>query len=130
MKHLFFFTVFFYLFYNKASSQSIISAKHASQHIGETVKVVDMVFSSKRVMSSKLILLNIGGYYDDKVLTILIPDSERNKVIDSPNFYNGKYVMVTGKLINYKGKPAIVVNRRKQLKVILIDNFRNPVITN
>ena len=38
--------------------------------------------------------------------------------------FKGKDITVSGKVVRYKGKPAIIVSDPKQLKVILIDNTK------
>jgi micrococcal nuclease len=53
----------------------------------------------------------------------MIPGNARTKFTGRPEVdYNGKDVCVTGVVVDYRGKPEIVVNSPKQLKVVLTDN--------
>jgi hypothetical protein len=128
MKKLLIFLVFAALFTGKASAQIRVSAKNAAKHIGETVKISDKVFSGKLVKSSHATLLNIGGDAPNQELIIVIPAAARAKFKGKPEKdYTGKDIIVTGKLITYKGKPGIVITDPKQLKIVLVDNIHKPV---
>ena len=100
-----------------ASAQTKISAKDASQHIGETVMICDSVYSTKLIDGSNMALLNIGGRYPNQLLTIMIPGSDRAKFKEQPEeLYKNKKVCVTGKVVLYRDKPEIVVSDPKQLQ--------------
>ena len=61
-------------------------------------------------------LLNLGGNYPNQLLTIMIPGKDRDKFKEKPEeVYKGKAVCVTGKIVDYKGKPEIVVSDPGQL---------------
>jgi micrococcal nuclease len=107
----------------KASAQTIIAAKDAAKHIGETVTITEKVFSGKYFENNKMTLLDLGGYNPNQLLTVMIPGADKEKFKGNPEVdYKGKEVSVTGKIIDYKGKPEIVVTDPKQLKVVLVDN--------
>ncbi|MES2278391.1 MAG: hypothetical protein V4592_20335 [Bacteroidota bacterium] len=107
----------------KASAQTVIPAKDAAKHIGETVTITDKVFSGKYFDSNKMTLLDIGGYNPNQLLTVMIPGADKEKFKGSPEVdYKGKDVTITGKIIDYKGKPEIIVNDPKQLKVVMTDS--------
>lgn len=127
MKKLFIVGVFVVLGACAASAQTVITAKDAAKHIGDSVTVTDKVFGGKLFTPSNMTLLDIGGYNPNQLLTIMIAGADRGKFKGQPEVdYKGKEVTVTGKLILYKNKPEIVINDPKQLKPVLTDN-KQPV---
>lgn len=111
----------------KVSAQTTIPAKDAAKYIGKTVTICDKVFSGKLLTPSNITLLYLGGNYPNQALTVIIKDADKNKFKGRPEVDDrGKDFTVTGKLVNYEGKPGIVVSDPKQLKVVLIDNARQP----
>ena len=127
MKKLLVLTIFAASFAFNASAQTTIAVKSAAKHIGETVRICDKVFSGKLISSSNITQLNIGGYDPNQPLTIAIPNAARAKFKGKPELdYTGKDVIITGKLVAYKGKPEIIVSDPKQLKIVLVDNAREP----
>jgi DNA/RNA endonuclease YhcR with UshA esterase domain len=68
-------------------------------------------------------LLDVGGYNPNQDLTIMIAGTDRSKFKGKPEEdYKGKEVTVIGKVIDYKGKPEIIVTDPSQIKVVLTDN--------
>lgn len=103
----------------KASAQTVIEAKDAGKHIGETVSITDKVYSGKYFDNSKMTLLDIGGYNPHQLLTLMIPGTNREKFKGNPETdFKGKMVTITGKIIDYKGKPEIVINDPGQIKLV------------
>jgi hypothetical protein len=114
---------FFAVMAGKASAQTVIPAKDAAKHIGETVTITDKVFSGKYFDNNKMTLLDIGGYNPNQLLTLMIPGADKEKFKGSPEIdYKGKEVTVTGKIIEYKGKPEIIVTDPAQIKLVMSDN--------
>ncbi|WCT10149.1 hypothetical protein [Mucilaginibacter jinjuensis] len=93
----------------------IIPAEVVSKHMGETVKVVDKVYSSNT--DTKDIVLKVGGASDHQYLTVIIKLDGQEKAI-----YTGYNIYVTGKLVKYKGAPAIIVNNSKQIGIVMADH--------
>ena len=93
----------------------IIPVEAVSKHMGETVKVVDKVYSTNK--DTKDMVLNVGGTSDHQYLTVIIkPDGlEKTK-------YTGYNIYVTGKLVKYKGVPAIIVDNAKQIGIVMTDH--------
>jgi DNA/RNA endonuclease YhcR with UshA esterase domain len=118
VKHLTLFLFLAVISFNTAHSQTKINASEASKHVGETVTVCDKVYSTKLIENSQMTLLNLGGYYPNQLLTIMIPGKDRNKFKEQPeNSLKGKNVCVTGKVTMYRNKPEIVVNEPSQITV-------------
>ena len=98
-------------------AQTRIEAKDAAKHLNEEVSICDKVFGGKFFTSSSLTLLDIGGNHPNEFLTVVIKAEDRKKFTSAPeDFYKGKNVCVTGKIIDFKGKPEIIITDPEQLK--------------
>ena len=97
-----------------------IPAEQAKQHVGETNTVCGLIASARYMDSTraKPTLLNFVHPYPDHVFSVMIPNSARSKFKDPPEtaFIN-KTVCVTGAIIDYRGKPEIVVDDPSQIVV-------------
>jgi DNA/RNA endonuclease YhcR with UshA esterase domain len=115
------------LFAFNVTAQTKISPKEAEKHINETVTVTGKVFSGKLITSNNMTLLDIGGFNPNQELTVMIEGTNRGKFKGKPEEdYKGKEVTVTGKIIDFKGKPEIVVTEPEQIKVVMADNVVKP----
>ena len=104
-----------------ACAQKIIAAKDAAKHIGDSVTITAKVFGGK-VFDTNMILLDVGGYNPNQELTLMIPATAKEKFKGRPDVdYKGKDVTITGVIINFKGKPEIVLNGPKQIKLVMFD---------
>lgn len=114
----FFLTVsFFVMVAGTCHAQNTIAAKDAKAHMGETVIITEKVFGGK-LLSSNMTLIDLGGRYPNQLLTIMIPPADRSKFVGQPETdWKDKTVTVTGKIIDYKGKPEIVVTEQSQVKL-------------
>jgi micrococcal nuclease len=93
-----------------ANAQQQIKIEDAAQHEGDSVTICSKVYGGRYMSSSKtaITLLNVGGLYPNALLTILIKPENRAAFTNKPEeFYIGKEVCITGKIIMYKGKPEI-----------------------
>ncbi|WP_207496687.1 SH3 domain-containing protein [Aridibaculum aurantiacum] len=105
-----------------ANSQVSINAIDAKKHIGEVVSICGKIYSAKFLPSSKNqpTLLNLGGNYPNQLVTIAIFEGDRNKFPFKPEeYYPNTDVCVTGKLVEYRGMPEIIVQSPDQLKLQL-----------
>jgi micrococcal nuclease len=67
---------------------------------------------------AKPTLLNFVRPYPDHPFSVMIPNSARPKFKDPPEaLFNGKTVCVTGAIIDYRGKPEIVVEDPSQIVI-------------
>lgn len=124
MKKILLINVFALLFAFTASAQKVISAADATKHINEKVTICEKVFSTKLITPSNMTFLDLGGYHPNQLLTVVIKGEDRSKFKDAPDeYFKGRNVCVTGTIINYKGKPEIVVSEPTQIKVSLQDNI-------
>jgi DNA/RNA endonuclease YhcR with UshA esterase domain len=102
----------------KTYGQTSIAAKDAAKHINEKVVICDQVFGGKFLSGSNITLVDVGGSHPNKALTILIKGDDRKKFKVAPEeYFKGKKVCITGQVIDYKGKPEIVVTDTLQIKL-------------
>jgi hypothetical protein len=97
-----------------------ISGEQAKQHIGETNTVCGLVASTRYMDSSKTkpTLLNFDHPYPDNTFSVMIPDASRGKFKGPPEvMFKGKTLCVTGLIIDFRGKPEIVVEDPSQITV-------------
>jgi DNA/RNA endonuclease YhcR with UshA esterase domain len=100
-----------------------IASQDVAKHIGEYVTVCDKVFTTRLNEGSNITLLNLGGNYPNQTLTIMIPAANKSKFKEQPEvYYKGRNVCVTGKVIDFKGKPEIEVTDPAMLKLELTDS--------
>lgn len=102
------------------SAQTKIKLEEVKQHIGDSVNVCGKVFGTRFLENSngKPTLINIGGAYPNELLTVVIYGPDREKFNGKPEeIYNAKDICVIGKIVEYKGKPQIVVNRPEQISL-------------
>jgi hypothetical protein len=117
--------LFVLLLIGRAAAQTPVAARNAAKHAGETVTVCEKVFDGKLITASNITLLDLGGYNPNQQVVVIIRGADRNKFKGRPEIdYSGKDITVTGKVIMYKGKPGIVVQNPRQLKLVMIDNDR------
>jgi micrococcal nuclease len=100
-----------------AFSQIKISASDASKHIGDSVTITAQVSGSK-VFDNGMTLLNIGGKFPNHLLTVMIPQKVKATFSFKPEVeFHDEEVTVTGKLIEYKGKPEIMLSTYSQIQL-------------
>ena len=86
-----------------------VQLKEVKDFIGQNVKVEGKVYGLKDVGS--MVLVNVGGAYPNQLLTVVLKGNA--KTIASK--IDGKTITVTGTLVDYKGKPEIVITNPDQL---------------
>ena len=111
-------------FFKTASSQTTIQASEANMHIGDSVTVIEKVYGAI-LLKSGLALLNIGGDHPNQPLVLMIKAPDRTKFSFKPEVQlKGKYILVSGKLVDYKGKPQIVITDPKQIEQLSAKDSR------
>lgn len=123
MKRLLTLISFIALFAFKASAQTTIPAKDAAKHIGETVTICDKVFGTKLLDGPNITFLDLGGAHPNQELTLVIKGEDRGKFTGKPEVdYKDKNICVTGVVVDFKGKPEIVVSDPSQIKLAADDS--------
>jgi hypothetical protein len=115
MKKLIILIVLAFTSFTSYSQQSIL-AKDATAHIGDSVIVIGKVFSGK-LLTNGMTLLNLGDNYPNQQLTVMIPATERPKFNYKPELdLIGQTLLFSGILMDYKGKPQMVIFEPKQIQ--------------
>lgn len=101
-----------------------ITAAEASRLIGEEVTIkakVASVFYAKSSSGSPT-FLNLDKNFPDNPIAVVIFEKELKKLKINTQFYKGKTIIVTGKVVVYKdeNKPSIVIYNKDQIKVVNI----------
>ncbi|MCP9752901.1 hypothetical protein [Ferruginibacter sp. HRS2-29] len=108
------------LFSSSAFSQTAIPIDSIASYMGKKVTICSKVFGSKYFENSKRqpTFLNVGAAYPGNPLTVVVFGEDRKNFPEAPEkMYHQKEICVTGELIEYKGKPEIIVNSPEQIVI-------------
>jgi len=100
-----------------------ITAVDAVKYVGQNKTVCGTVASTNYAPEKLKTYLNIDKAFPDQVFTAVIEgqpshDTFKTAITGNPSdFYKTKNVCVTGQIIDYKGKPQIMLNNVNQIKV-------------
>ncbi|HZE86420.1 MAG TPA: S1/P1 nuclease [Puia sp.] len=89
-----------------AGPARIIDIKDVAAHMGENVTICSKVFGYKVLDNSGMTLVNLGAAYPDQLLTVVLKGDPASFHVEQ---LNNATLCATGKLIEFKGKPEIVV---------------------
>jgi len=87
----------------------VTDLKNITQSVGKTVYVKGKVYGIKDIGS--MVLVNLGAAYPNQLLTLAL----KGKAKDVASQIDGKDISVVGTVINYKGKPEIVITDPKMI---------------
>lgn len=87
------------------SSFNQIALGEVTRHMNEEVRVEGRVFGEKDF--SNMILLDVGASYPNQLLTIVL----KGEAKDSWKHQSGSSLWFQGKVIDYRGKPEIIIDR-------------------
>ncbi len=87
-----------------------IKLEEIRNSIGKNVSVQGKVYSSKDIGS--MVLVNLGAAYPNQLLTIAL----KGKAKELGNQLNDKMITVEGEVIDYKGKPEIIITDTSKVK--------------
>jgi micrococcal nuclease len=99
---------------------SNIPAAQTQAHIGETNTVCGLVAGGRFLESSKgkPTFLNFDRPFPDHTFSVVIFESGRAKFKSPPEvLFDHKTVCVTGRIVDFKGKPEIVVEEPSQIVI-------------
>jgi hypothetical protein len=88
-----------------------IKPEEAKNAIGKTVMVQGKIYSTKDIGS--MVLANMGAAYPNQLLTLAIKGNAKQLGA----LLEGKTITVKGEVIDYKGKPEIIVTDSSQITV-------------
>jgi len=101
-----------------ASAQKMIQAKDVAQHMNENVTVCGKIFGTKLLDGPNITFLDMGAAHPNQLLTVVIKSEDRSKFTGKPEeVYKDKKVCVTGTIIDFKGKPEIVLSDPANIKL-------------
>jgi S1/P1 Nuclease len=92
-----------------AQTPTIIDARDAAKHYDEMVTVTSRVYGFKEFPN--MTLVNLGGEYPDQLVTVVLKGGAKSMA----ESLSGKTITVTGRLVQYKDKPEIVVIDASQI---------------
>jgi hypothetical protein len=100
-----------------AEAQAQIKLDEVSRHIGDSVTVCGKVAGMRYFENSKkkTTFLNIGAPYPEQMLTVVIWESVRSQFTSTPEDLKEKMICITGRIILFKEKPEIVIDRPGQI---------------
>ncbi|MCQ6957326.1 S1/P1 nuclease [Mucilaginibacter aquariorum] len=87
-----------------------VKLEDIKQATGKTVSVQGKVYSSKDIGS--MVLINLGAAYPNQLLTVAL----KGKAKDLGNQIDTKTITVEGEVIDYKGKPEIIITDPAKIK--------------
>lgn len=94
-----------------ATSAVKIEAKDAASYTGKLVTLTSKAFSHSD--KGSFVLVNVGAEFPDQFLTVLLRGSAKGLAGN----IDGKMITVTGKVIDYKGRPEMEVKEAAELSV-------------
>ncbi len=100
-------------------AQATIKLDDVKQHIGDSVTVCGIVKDMRYFENSrnKPTFLNIGARYPNQPLTVVIWENVRQLFTGKVEDLYGKYICITGRIILYKEKPEIIIERPDQVVI-------------
>jgi len=102
------------------ASDLVIEVAEAAAHVGEDATVCGTVASAAYLgrTGGTPTFLNLGRPYPDQLFTVVIWGSTRGLFEDEPEaLFDGRRICVTGTIVEYKGKPQIVVEDPAQIEI-------------
>ncbi len=103
-----------------AAGGPVIEVAEAASHVGESATVCGTVSSAAYLgrTSGTPTFLNLGRPYPDQLFTVVIWGTTRGLFEDEPEaLFDGRRICVTGTIVEYKGKPQIVVDDPSQIEI-------------
>lgn len=93
-----------------APAAASIKLDEVKNYIGKTVTISGKVFSSRDIGS--MVLVNLGAAYPNQLLTLALKGDAKSL----GSMLEGKTITVTGEVIEYKGKPEIILTDKNLIK--------------
>ena len=94
-----------------AKKLPLTELKSVAQSVGKMVYVRGRVYGTKDIGS--MVLVNLGAAYPNQLLTLALKGDAK----DLAKQIDGKDISIVGTVIDYKGKPEIIINDPKMLSV-------------
>ena len=104
------------LFFGTSHADEVIPWKDAHEYYGQWVTVRGRIASSEK--RGSVCLLNFSLEKEDNVVVLIFKSAFDRFPPDPQDFYNGKNVLVTGKIQKYKGTTSITVPYPSRIKIV------------
>ena len=102
-----------------AQTQCQCTAKDAIEYVGEYCEVTGTVISTYQSQRSETVFLNMGSDFPNQDMRIVIFPNHLSNFKENPlTYYNGRTVMVKGKVILYKGDVQIIIDGEDAIGVL------------
>ncbi len=99
--------------------QTKIQVEDAYKHMGETVTICDKIYGFELLDNKTKTAIQVGSAVPKHKLSILLTYEALQKLTDKgKSGLINKSVCVTGKVINYKGEPEIVINKPEEIFIV------------
>jgi hypothetical protein len=101
------------------AAQTSIKLEDVSRHIGDSVTVCGKVEGMKYFENSKNkpTFLNVGADHPNQLLTVVIWETTRALFTTKVEDLKNKEVCITGRIILYKERPEIVIEKPEQIVI-------------
>lgn len=98
------------------STKAQMSPKFAKDYVGKIATVCGKVMGTHVTKSGK-VLINFGAEYPNELFTVVIMEEDTGKFTEykPAEFPYNKRVCVRGRIVDYKGKPEIIVKNPSQI---------------
>jgi micrococcal nuclease len=95
-----------------------ISYLEAGRYIDQVVTVEGTIVRTNKNDDAGIVFLNFHDPYKGYFTVVIWSDNWDRFSQDPESLYGGKHVLVTGKVIEYKGSPEIIVEAPSQIVII------------
>jgi micrococcal nuclease len=104
------------LFFGISHADDVIPWKDAHEHYGRWVTVTGKIASTEN--RGSVCLLNFSLKEEDNVVVLIFRSAFDRFPPDPQDFYDGKEVLVTGKIQKYKGTTSITVSNSSRIRMV------------
>jgi len=113
---LWFGAICLFLFVGTSRADNVISWHQADECYGQWVTVMGKIVSTENTGS--VCLLNFSLEKENNVVVLIFKAVFDKFPSDPQNFYDGKEVLVTGKVQKYKGTTSITIPNPSRIKMV------------
>ena len=107
---------FLLIFTIQTYSQEKVPLAKINLHEGETVTVCEKVQGTFLSKKSNTLMINFGKPYPNQTFVVVVFNKDLEHFSYNPaEKLKGKTICITGKVVNYKGMPEIIVTDEKAI---------------
>jgi hypothetical protein len=100
--------------YKAAEPLTRVNLQDVGKYMDKVVAVQGKVFTSRDMGS--MVLVNLGAAFPNQLLTVVFRGEAKSKAMG----LDGKDISVQGKLIDYKGKPEIIITNPADVSIVVM----------